>query len=335
ALSGGLDSSAIAAFARECGTDLRGVTYGDPSEPESEGPMVALLARRYGLRVDFAPTRAETIAGAFRATVEAQDAPFASGSIIAQYLVFGLARDAGLKVLLGGQGSDEAFMGYRLFHTLYVRQLVAGGHPFRALRHLVGWLPSLSGGQFRAMLSQRLRAFQGRRVLTALPGLPAPARLDLGLGGGPLWHRALLDVTRFSLPTLLRYEDRNSMAHSVESRHPFMDHRLIEQGLSLTDAQRLAHGRGKWILRVGLKGRIPEEIRMSRQKFGFPANQGAAVAAGLGRVIREALAEVRPVATALLGAGVPIEARFRDDRLATEPARMAEAVTLYWLGLRG
>lgn len=159
--------------------------------------------------------------------------------------------------------------------------------------------------------------------------------MDLGAGQGPLWHRQLADITRLSLPTLLRYEDRNSMAHSVESRLPFMDHRVIEQGLALADDQKLASGRGKWVLREGLKGRIPEEVRMSRLKLGFEPDQRGAVEAGLGRAIQSALAEVRPAVVHYLGQGVSITERFNDHRLVTDQAAMGEAVTLYWLGLRG
>ena len=159
--------------------------------------------------------------------------------------------------------------------------------------------------------------------------------LAIGSGAGPLWRRQALDVTRLSLPTLLRYEDRNSMAHSVESRLPFMDHRLIELGLALTDEQKLADGRGKRVLREGLRGRIPEEVRLSRLKLGFEADQRGAVEAGLGVAIRGALSEVRPAASEFLGTETPLAERFSDARLVAEPAAMAEAVTLYWLGLRG
>jgi asparagine synthase (glutamine-hydrolysing) len=336
-LSGGLDSTAIASMAQGQGGTLHGFTYGHPDERESEGPLVAQIAARFRLQPHYIRTHGDAaLGGAFRATVEAQDAPFPGTSIIAQHAVFARAHQEGLKVLLGGQGGDEAYMGYQKYQLFYLRRLVQDGHPLRALGYFLGLLPSIAAAPPSfSLLTRQWRRFTSKRGLPTLPGLPTVEPLEIGAGSGPLWRRQILDVTRLSIPTLLRYEDRNSMAHSVESRLPFMDHRLIEQGLALSDDQKLSQGRGKRVLREGLRGRIPEEVRLSRLKLGFEADQRGAVAAGLGGAIRGALAEVRPAVAEFLGREVEIEERFSDHRLVREPAVMAEAVTLYWLGLRG
>jgi asparagine synthase (glutamine-hydrolysing) len=74
------------------------------------------------------------------------------------------------------------------------------------------------------------------------------------------------------LPHYLRVEDRNSMAHSVESRVPFLDHRLVEQGMALPAHWKMSDGWNKRVLREAMRGRIPESVRLRRQKFGFPTS---------------------------------------------------------------
>jgi asparagine synthase (glutamine-hydrolysing) len=78
-----------------------------------------------------------------------------------------------------------------------------------------------------------------------------------------------LEITKNSLPRLLRYEDRNSSAFSVEARVPFLDHRLVEFVFSLSLSARIKNGWTKYILRKAVKGTIPEKIRKRRSKIGF------------------------------------------------------------------
>src|SRR5207249_206035 len=74
-------------------------------------------------------------------------------------------------------------------------------------------------------------------------------------------------LTRTSLPMLLRYEDRNSMAHSVESRTPFLDYRLVEFLLSLPSHYKISQGMTKRVLRQGMQGILPEAIRLRTDKL--------------------------------------------------------------------
>jgi asparagine synthase (glutamine-hydrolysing) len=78
-----------------------------------------------------------------------------------------------------------------------------------------------------------------------------------------------MELTRSSVPRLLRYEDRNSSAFSLEARVPFLDHRLVEYVFSLPLDQRIRNGWTKHILRESMKGFLPEKIRKRRSKIGF------------------------------------------------------------------
>lgn len=99
----------------------------------------------------------------------------------------------------------------------------------------------------------------------AEPAIEVPAGQTLGIA----LERA---VRQLPLPHYLRVEDRNSMAHSVESRVPFLDHRLVEQAMALPAHWKMFDGWNKRVLREAMSGRIPDSVRLRRQKFGFPTS---------------------------------------------------------------
>jgi asparagine synthase (glutamine-hydrolysing) len=150
----------------------------------------------------------------------------------------------------------------------------------------------------------------------------------------PLWIRQLHDFTRISLPTLLRYEDRNSMAHGIESRLPFLDYRLAEVGLALPEQFKIRHGYGKWIVRQIVLGRIPDSIRLARYKFGFDVRQTEWLAGGLGAAVRDRLTAREAVIREVLTPGVKTRDAFSDQQFAARPTAFSEAVTLLWLSER-
>jgi asparagine synthase (glutamine-hydrolysing) len=80
-----------------------------------------------------------------------------------------------------------------------------------------------------------------------------------------------LEIESTNLPVLLRYEDKNSMAHSIETRLPFLDYRVVEMALSLPNQYKINDGWSKWLLRKGMESRMPEKIVWRKNKFGFEA----------------------------------------------------------------
>ena len=335
-LSGGLDSSSIAALVSEVHGDVRGFSYGRPDAASSEGSLAAKMGRLAGIEVAYTWPDAEAGIGAFWATLDAQDAPFPGLSIVAQYLVFQEAHRRGLKVLLGGQGADEVLMGYRKFQVLLLADALRRRDPWDALRFAGSAAFMLAAEASRASiyLRQRQRYLRAGGLATALR-LPEPAPLDLAFGGDePVWRRQVRDVTRLSLPTLLRYEDRNSMGNSLETRLPFLDYRFVEFALALPDRLKVRSGYGKWILRDAMRGRVPSSIRNARYKRGFDAPQAVWIEDGLGAAIRARLHDQQPV----LGTWLPVEANidglFADRRLASHPTAFAEATSLLWLAMR-
>jgi asparagine synthase (glutamine-hydrolysing) len=332
-LSGGLDSSSVAALAAYHPNErLHGFTFGHPDAPQSEGPLVRGFSAKAGIDVTFIWPTVDEICEAYPRVVKAQTGPFPSATIISQNLVFRRCRADGFKVLLGGQGGDEAFMGYHKFKVFYFRHLVRRRCYAKALGYAASLLPTVMAE--RGLWSDTWRA---RDRYLRSSGLPSMLRLpdsQMGIGyspSDPLWTRQATDVKSASLPTLLRYEDSNSMGNSVESRLPFVDHRVVEFGLALPDSLKLRAGRGKWIVRHTLGDRLPRDIRDARYKIGFEVQQAEWIDGGLGDTIRTNLRERLDRCAPYLQPGARIDDLFANERLKFAPNAFAEATALLWL----
>jgi asparagine synthase (glutamine-hydrolysing) len=336
-LSAGVDSTTVAALCAESGTPPLGFCFGDPDDDASEAPAVRRFATYLGQKVHFIPQATGEDAGRlFWRTLRAQGAPFPHSSQIAQYAVFESARAHGLKVMLGGQGGDEAFMGYRKFFLFQVRHLLRT-RDWKAIpaaaSNIFQILPAVAS---RASLFWRERgrysadSTEGLGSGLQLPPLSRSASPGTGLGSDPAIRQAL-DVTRYSLPSLLRYEDRNSMGNSIESRLPFLDHRVIEFGTALPVRHKLRGGMGKYLLRDAMRGKVPDRILFNRDKRGFDTRHADWIAAGIGVAIRRGLAIHAGAAARYLPADATIDGYFSDTALTAVASRFAEATTLLWL----
>lgn len=334
-LSGGLDSSAIASVMSTGSAQPRAFSYGDPADPATEGPLVANLAHDLAIPVTFARLNDRERVDAYWETLDAQGAPFPDTSIVAQYTVFKAAHRSGMKVLLGGQGSDEALMGYRKFQLLLLREAVRGRDPRRTFELAWGFSMMLRGELSRAMtyVRQRNRYMRQAGMRTSIR-LPSPTPVNLLGKAQPGWRRQIDDMCTISLPTLLRYEDRNSTANSLETRLPYLDFRVAELAVALPDGLKVRRGYGKWVLREAMNGKVPDGIRLARYKRGFDAPRGAWVAAGLGASIRARLRELGPNIRDFVPSGGDSDRLFSDDRLTRDPTAFADATTLLWLGQR-
>lgn len=201
-----------------------------------------------------------------------QEEPIGGLGVYVQYCVARLANQQGLKVLLDGQGADEQLAGYRKFIVVFLRQLFRERQYCRAITEGLSFFSSFD-------ILKTTRLAEGRRYLFGAsaevaqlwPGgeVPLPP-IEMGLKGS-LGCRLQADLMRFSLPVLLRYEDRNSMAFGIESRVPFLDHPLVEWLSILPADMKLKGGWTKRILREALTGVLPEKVRARKSKLGFSA----------------------------------------------------------------
>lgn len=209
-----------------------------------------------------------------------QEEPFTSASIYAQWQIMKAARGQGVPVLLDGQGADECLCGYRKFYMFYLRQLIQERRIGRFIKEVSALLVQGDRGLLRWREGARYLPFFLRTRIAGIRELLQPGlrktwdSCQINLGEvGSIAERQIADIQKYSVPSLLRYEDRNSMAWSIESRVPFLDYRLVEWTVAAPTGVKLAGGRTKAVLRKALRGLVPDEILDRRDKMGFVTAQ--------------------------------------------------------------
>ncbi|MHB8719047.1 MAG: asparagine synthase (glutamine-hydrolyzing) [Candidatus Dormibacteria bacterium] len=197
-----------------------------------------------------------------------QEEPTIASAPYAYYCVYRLASQH-VKVMLSGNGGDELLAGYIPYFRTYLTSARDQHRWFAAARELVRgadlYRPYL-GEAIRSRLPGGGGMLSMRPLLSAPPGSLAP--LDFSADRN-LNRRLAQDVLQYSTPNLLRYEDKNSMAFSVEARVPFLDHELVEYIFSLPIDQKIDGGWNRAVYRRAMRGRIPEKNRRRRSKIGF------------------------------------------------------------------
>ena len=297
-LSGGLDSSSIVCTVsaelhrrgiwREDWQHTFSACFDDPRLDER--PYIAAVAEATGCQTHFVFPRGEWLQRDLHALLWHQEEPVGGFGVYSQYCVARLAREQGLKVLLDGQGADEQLAGYRKFILTYVRQLLRARHYLRAMQETLAFAASPAILRTSSLVDGRRYLFRSAPELTQLwPADTLPERpATLGLGDG-LGRRIEADLLHFSLPPLLRYEDRNTMAFGIESRVPFIDHVLVEWLATLPADMRLRGGWTKYILRQALADVLPAKIRVRKSKLGFATPDSAWLASPLAEWLRSTL----------------------------------------------
>lgn len=292
ALSGGIDSSAIVMAMRHLQGDalnLHSFSYVASSSTLSEERWIDQVGQAAGAVLHKVKPELHGLASDLNTLITAQGEPFRSTSIYAQYRVFQLAKDIGIKVMLDGQGADELLGGYRPYLGARLASLLMKGHYVQALQFIRRTVAALSdvsevfllsraGG---LMLPEKLQDFTRWLVgqQRFLPWLDADWIKQNNLQTLPLrlnQHSSVLKeqlyraTTQVSVPQLLRYEDRNSMAHSIESRVPFLTTDLAEFLLSLPESYLIGPaGTSKRVFRAAMRGIVPDAVLDRQDKIGF------------------------------------------------------------------
>ena len=216
-----------------------------------------------------------------------QDEPFGSTSTYAQWNVFRLAAENGVKVMLDGQGADEQLAGYHPYFGARFSALLRAGRLLQLWKEIQQTKRAHGYSELRAMMyladtllpeiiKQPLRAYAGRTYskpswlnLSMLNVEPTNPITRSGAVMNSIRSMSMAQLTCNNLQMLLHWEDRSSMAHSVESRVPFLDHRLVEFVVGLPDEYKLSEGVTKRVLRSAMSGILPVPIRDRMDKIGF------------------------------------------------------------------
>lgn len=269
-LSGGLDSSSIVCnMTQFLGKgNVTPLTFSARFEgfKKDEGYFIEKVIEKTGVEAHYTWPNGKEMYNDFEKLCFHQEEPFGSASIYAQYRVQQIAKEKGVTVLIDGQGADEVLAGYLIYYFHYMKHLQ----------------------KKNLLFSKRRKKEQDSFVDFHTPHKGVKAKLikwsfyyDLKqkmniikYGKGKSLNEELYTSTmRGPLQDLLRYADRNSMAHSREVRLPFLNKELVEFCFSLPDDYKLNLGWTKFVLRKSFDAILPNEICWRKEKVGFEPPQ--------------------------------------------------------------
>lgn len=286
-LSGGLDSSAIVATINQLQTNnLQTFTASFPAFEKDETAYAKQVADQFQLQQHLVTPTAESLLNDWQQLLHHQEEPFQSSSIYAQYKVYELAKQKGIKVILDGQGADETLAGYHKYiHWFLQEKVKAGRYKVEAKAFtqnnisfdwswrniLAAKFPEITAVQLESKAYKEIKFNAGFQ----------PDYFKTHINKQTLFKpivRKLNDLLyyntmQFGLEELLRYADRNSMAHGVEVRLPFLNHELVQFIFSLPSHFKMQNGFTKYILRESMKQLLPTSIVYRTDKIGYEPPQ--------------------------------------------------------------
>ena len=293
ALSGGLDSSAIVCVADQIGrernlTEQHTISSCFEDKRYDEQEYIDEVIKKTAAVSHKVFPQEEELFLKLDDIIWHMDEPFGSTSIYAQWNVFEAAKQNGLKVMLDGQGADEQLAGYTSFYTVMFAECMKR-KKFRRLykewkiyktnravteKHIS--TKEIMGSAVNVVFMARLKyliksmyfllpgnrmPFSHKQLLEAVQREPGTSKCNV--------REYIAESLQQGLAPLLHYEDRDSMAHSIESRVPFLDYRLVEAIYAMPFEYKLREGVTKAVLREGLQGVLPEKVQNRYSKLGF------------------------------------------------------------------
>jgi len=298
-LSGGLDSTSIISVMAKLrknhdplsGKPLKAFSY--ISEEFDESAYIADTIRQTQAELNRLETNPSELWNQLTRVLQYHDEPLHSATALIGFKLMELAADNGVKVVLNGQGADETIGGYHSYFSNYWTSLLRSGRIGGTLSEIKAFCAE-HGGDSRDFFLKTLRRFY-RSELGRIPAYRKIAnfRKQKILSNDPLFSPDIIEHLRLSdrgymnetlntalrysvehrpLPLYLRIEDRNSMAHSVEARLPFLDYRLVSLLWKLPSHWKMRGPWNKYILREAMRGHLPESVRSRADKMGFPTS---------------------------------------------------------------
>ena len=286
-LSGGLDSSSIVALVSKLSNENATFSARFKNFSKDEGQFIEIIQNRFKTKHFNVNVQAMDLIKELERLIYHQEEPFQTGSIYAQYCVYQEAKKQGVTVMLDGQGADEFLCGYTKDFQFYIRELINNKPERLRINNLINMNHStnttlnfkdsllLRSPQTHKFVSSVAKKISNKRPKGIHPDFYAefknkntPFKQFTDLKSA-LKH----EMNNQGLEKLLRFADKNSMAHSVEVRLPFLYHELVEFVFSLPSSYLLYHGWSKSILRTSMSDILPSEITYRRDKIGFQAPQ--------------------------------------------------------------
>ncbi|GEN94850.1 asparagine synthase (glutamine-hydrolyzing) [Pediococcus ethanolidurans] len=285
-LSGGIDSSIIVAMAKNLNPHLETISVGFEREGYSELDVAQETADKLGVKNYSSLITPEAFMEAFPKFVWSMDDPLADPAAVPQYF---LAKEAvkHVKVALTGEGADELFGGYTIYHEPeslklfnytrpingalnYIAQLIPKGVKGRSflLRGTVPMEKRYVGNAFIFNEKEKRAFFKNYNTNHPFQKITKPF-YDESAQYDPITRMQFIDMHTWLNGDLLHNADRTTMAHSLELRTPFVDREVFKVAASIPADLRISHGTTKYILRKAVEGIVPDHV-LHRKKLGFP-----------------------------------------------------------------
>ncbi|HEV7782230.1 MAG TPA: asparagine synthase (glutamine-hydrolyzing) [Chitinophagaceae bacterium] len=289
-LSGGLDSSSIVSMIHDlsAGNYSKTFTAVFPGFEKNELACSQQVADQFKLEQFTVQLSEADLLKDWEKISYHQEEPFGSASIIAQYKVYELARQQGVKVLLDGQGADEILAGYSKYYKWYWQELFRNRRLYRSKELKAAKEVGIGESfNYKNMIAAYFPAFatvmlENQYLLKSIRQ-PDLTKEFVTLQSKEAYyttpdHFTLNGVLHFNtcihgLEELLRYADRNAMANGREVRLPFLSHELVEFLFTLPSHYKIRGGWTKWLLRKTMDKKLPAEITWRRDKVGFEPPQ--------------------------------------------------------------
>jgi asparagine synthase (glutamine-hydrolysing) len=288
-LSGGLDSASIAAAVHSITHSSFPVfTASFTGFEKDETTRSKETANHFSLQQYLISPTANDWVNNWQKLTYHQEEPMQSSSVLTQFMVYGLAKEKRVTVLLDGQGADEILGGYQKYPQWYLQQLLLTDrkafymekkllqqHDFLDHWNWRNYAASIFPGKVALHLQQRVVHQQNQHPFIQSDFLRQYQNADTLQKPEVRQLEDMLYYNTFQvgLQELLRYADRNSMAQSIEVRLPFLNHELVEFVFSLPSSYKIKEGFTKWILRKSMEQLLPTDIAWSNGKIGYEPPQ--------------------------------------------------------------
>lgn len=282
-LSGGLDSSSVASIAASLydGSEkFKAIHAKSIEKATDESEFAKIVAKEANLDLNIVKPDSNEFKKYIDEVVYTQEEPFGGPSIFMQYFVMQKAKEIDCKVMLDGQGGDETLLGYeRYYPAVYVDIFKKDGllKAYEAMRESAKNNANLG---FKKIILYsfgflcsfvREKEYKKRAFFIEKNNLKFNFLQKMAKNFLSILSLQKYEITTSNLPRLLRYEDKNSMRHSIETRLPFIDYKTLETALSINSNFKIKNGWSKYILRKIIDKSLPKSVVWRKNKLGFNA----------------------------------------------------------------
>ena len=282
-LSGGLDSSSVASIAAEKynqKSDKRFTAiHVKSSEKETDESYYAtLVAEKSDINLVVTEPTPIDMKKNIEEVVFTQEEPFAYIDVFMQYFVMREAKKQGCTVMLDGQGGDETLLGYGKYYPSIYYSILKKDGILSAIKSVLNsrknnakmrfsWIMKFTIGSFFSSLRKLYLKFNTNFLFPYPNNFQILDKISESYFN--IKKLQVLEIYSTNLPLLLRYEDKNSMRHSIETRLPFIDFKTLETALSIKTKYKIKNGWSKFILRKAITNELTDEVIWRKNKLGF------------------------------------------------------------------